>query len=68
MKSAVWEDILAYSLTQQDDAGPDFPTEDPVTKKKTTWKARGFSYIKGESHPDEGQPVGSWARRSGIIS
>lgn len=55
----VWEDILSYALEQQDDSGPDVIEEDPVTKQKQTWHARGFSYIKGESHPEEGQPVGS---------
>ena len=46
-------------MAAQDEEGPDVVQEDPATKKKETWKARGFAYIRGQEHPDEGQAVGS---------
>jgi hypothetical protein len=55
---AVWEDILAYSLEQQDESGEAVELEDPRTGKKTSYEARGFSYIKGHEKPHEGKPTG----------
>lgn len=55
----VWEGILSFALSQQDAEGPEVPQEDPVTKKKETWHARGFAYIKGMEDPEEGQATGS---------
>jgi hypothetical protein len=57
-KDKVWEDILRFSLAQQDSEGPEITYEDPVTKKPFTWRARGFSYIKGQPK-SEGVPCGS---------
>jgi hypothetical protein len=59
VRDDVWEGILEYAMAQQDETGPDMPQEDPVTKKKEIWKARGFAYIKGMEDPEEGQAVGS---------
>jgi hypothetical protein len=59
VKDAIWEDILTFSLAQQDDTGPDVVQVDPATKKEEIWKARGFAYIKGQENPEEGQAVGS---------
>jgi hypothetical protein len=56
---AVWEDILSFSMAQQDDDGPAVVTKDPLTGKEIRRRARGFAYIKGASHPEEGQAVGS---------
>lgn len=58
VKEKIWEDILTYALDQQDETGPDYAWEDPVTKKKSTWKSRGFAYIRGQEDPSEGQATG----------
>jgi len=55
----VWEGILSFALAQQDAEGPEVLQEDPVTKKKEAWHARGFAYIKGMEDPEEGQATGS---------
>jgi hypothetical protein len=55
---AVWEDILAYSLDQQDETGEAVEMQDPRTGKKTQYEARGFSYIKGHEKAHEGKPTG----------
>jgi hypothetical protein len=54
----VWEDILEFSLAQQDDDGPPVEVKDPLTGKSTTHKARGFSYVKGYASAGEGTPTG----------
>ena len=59
VKSNIWEDILSFSLDQQEDSGPEVEYEDPVTKKPSKWQARGFSYLKEMSDPDFNHPVGS---------
>jgi hypothetical protein len=56
---AVWNDILSFSLDQQDPDGPEVKQVDPITRQETTRRVRGFSYIRGQSHPEEGQPTGS---------
>lgn len=59
VKKKVWEDILAFSLSQQDDDGPEVEYPDPINKGKVrTANARGFAYIKGQEEPDEGQATG----------
>ncbi len=58
-KKKVWEDILSFTLSNQEDDGPDVTYQDPVDpKNKRTAKARGFAYIKGQEDPDEGQATG----------
>jgi hypothetical protein len=53
----VWEDILKYSLQQQQDDGPTVTWTDPVTKKSTDHKSRGFCYIKAyTANPHESNP------------
>ncbi len=59
VKPAIWEDILTYSMEQQQDAGTAKEYVDPATKEKRTSAARGFSYIKGDSAPKHGNPCGS---------
>jgi hypothetical protein len=60
VKPDVWEDILKFSLNQQDEDGPLVTEKDPRTGKTEDHKARGFSYIRsykdnaGESHPSSG--------------
>ncbi|MDJ0521468.1 MAG: hypothetical protein QNJ90_05275 [Planctomycetota bacterium] len=59
VKKKVWEDILSFSLDQQEDDGPEVTYIDPVDpKNKRTARSRGFAYIKGQEHPDEGQATG----------
>ena len=58
-RTAVWEDILQFSLAQQDTDGQEVVTKDPVTGQEIRRKARGFAYIKGQPHPEEGQATGS---------
>ncbi len=50
VRPKVWEGILSYSLEQQEDDGPEVKYKDPVdpTQDRVA-KARGFSYIKGDS-------------------
>ncbi|MFV1959687.1 MAG: hypothetical protein ACC662_09790, partial [Planctomycetota bacterium] len=55
---AVWEDILAFSLAQQDKDGPEVVTKDPLTHEEIRHRARGFAYIKGMENPDEGKATG----------
>ena len=55
----VWEDILQFSLDQQDSDGPEVVTKDPLTQEEIRRKSRGFAYIKGLEHPEEGQATGS---------
>jgi hypothetical protein len=58
-KRQVWEDILAYSMEQQEDDGPELKFKDPVDSKlDRTARARGFAYHKGLENPDEGQATG----------
>ena len=46
----IWEGILSYSLEQQEDDGPEVKYKDPVDPNQDrTARARGFSYIKGDS-------------------
>ncbi len=59
VKPRVWEDILSYSLDQQEDSGPEKVYTDPATKEKRTDNARGFSYIKGDEAPKHGNACGS---------
>lgn len=59
VKPKIWEDILSYSLDQQEDSGPEKVYSDPATKTKRTDAARGFSYIKGDETPKHGQACGS---------
>ncbi len=59
VKSKIWEDILSYSLDQQQDDGPQKAYLDPATKEKRTDRARGFSYIKGDPAPKHGEACGS---------
>jgi len=60
VKKQVWEDILGFSLEQQEDDGPEVTYTDPVDpKNKRTARARGFSYIKkDELDPDEKEATG----------
>jgi hypothetical protein len=51
----VWEDILKYSMEQQDEDGPPVEEKDPVTGKVSQYRARGFSYIRGIQNPVEGK-------------
>ncbi len=55
----VWEDILAYSMAQQDTDGPEVVTKDPLTQAEIRRKSRGFAYIKGMEHPEEGKATGA---------
>ena len=58
-KRNVWEDILAYSMDQQEDDGPEMEFKDPVDPKlNRKARARGFAYHKGLENPDEGQATG----------
>ena len=56
---AVWEDILSYSMEQQDEDGPEVKSKDPLTGQEIVRRARGFAYIRGAQHPDEGKATGS---------
>ncbi len=55
----VWEDILEYSLTAQEDDGPEVVTKDPLTGAEIKRRARGFCYIKGSEHAERGKGTGS---------
>ncbi len=58
-KKNVWEDILSFTMANQEDDGPDVTYTDPVDpKQKRTARARGFAYIKGQEKPDEGNATG----------
>lgn len=59
VKPQIWEDVLAFSMEQQEDTGPEMTYEDPVTKVKTTNKARGFAYLKAMNDAEFNRPVGS---------
>ena len=56
---SVWEDILDYSMAQQDDTGPEVVTKDPLTGREIKRQSRGFAYIKGMEDPTEGKATGS---------
>jgi Prenyltransferase and squalene oxidase repeat len=58
-KDAIWESILKFSLSQQEESGPDVVEKDPITHAETHHHARGFAYTKGAASPDEGQATGS---------
>ncbi len=59
VRSAVWEDILAFSRAQQMDDGPEVVYHDPIDPKLTRKaRARGFAYIKGASNAAESAPRG----------
>ena len=58
-KKKVWEDILSYSLDQQDEDGPEIEFKDPVDPKlNRTARARGFSYHKDLGDAGESKPSG----------
>ena len=59
VKNQVWEDILEFTLAQQEDAGPEVTWEDPLTKQKEVHQARGFAYLKSMNDPEFNKPVGS---------
>ena len=63
VKKKVWEDILKYSMSQQDDDGPEIEYPDPLYPNDKTKirkaNARGFAYIKGQEEPDEGEATGA---------
>lgn len=50
VKNQVWEDILSFSLEQQEADGPEVVYTDPVdAKSKRTARARGFAYIRAHT-------------------
>ena len=56
----VWEDVLAFTVAQQEPEGPEVEILDPADRS-TPYKARsrGFSYIRGASEPQHALPSGS---------
>jgi hypothetical protein len=59
VKRQVWEDILSFSMEQQEDDGPEVTYKDPIDPNQDrTANSRGFSYIKGAENADEAQPRG----------
>jgi hypothetical protein len=55
----VWEDILAFSMAQQETAGPDVVYRDPVDPSTTRKaRARGFAYLSTSDKPHESEPRG----------
>ncbi len=62
VKKKVWEDILAYSLEQQESDGPEVTYKDPVDPNlNRTARARGFAYMIESDDPDEGPTGGMTA-------
>ena len=58
-KRKVWEDILSYSMDQQEEDGPEMTFKDPVDPKlDRKANARGFAYCVGMEDPDEGEATG----------
>ena len=61
----VWEDILEYTLAQQEEDGPEYERHIPgfVSDRygggKPKDRVRGFCYIKGSTHGSEGVATGS---------
>jgi len=58
--NSVWEDILQFSLDQQEADGPEVSYADPVDPKKVrTARARGFAYIRTHlEDPEESRSTG----------
>ena len=56
---SVWQDILDYTMSAQEDDGREVVTKDPLTGAEIRRKARGFCYIKGLEDPEQGQATGS---------
>lgn len=56
----VWEDVLAFTIAQQETDGPEVEILDPANRG-ATYKARsrGFSYIRTASEPQHALPTGS---------
>ncbi|MDJ0520482.1 MAG: hypothetical protein QNJ90_00250 [Planctomycetota bacterium] len=59
VKRQVWEDILGYTLEQQELDGPSHVSVHPRTGFRTKARARGFAYIRGDSTPRHGRACGS---------
>ena len=59
VKPEVWEGILAYSLSQQEDSGPEATFLDSKTGKSYPGQARGFMYLKGSPERSEGKATGA---------
>jgi hypothetical protein len=59
VKSGIWEDILEFSMAQQDETGPEVTWEDPLTKAKEVHKARGFAYLRAMNDSEFNRSVGS---------
>ncbi len=59
-KKETWEDILAFSMAQQNADGPEVEIADPDDRsKKVKARSRGFSYIKADGEPQHNTPSGS---------
>ncbi len=59
-KTSVWEDIIDFTLAQQQDEGPKHQRHDPVQPDKAPYdRARGFSYMKNSEEKDEARATGA---------
>jgi hypothetical protein len=59
VKDKVWEDVLRFTLAQQEDDGPSVEFDLPRwTGPGATARARGFTYVKMVDVPDRGAPTG----------
>ncbi len=59
VKTRVWEDILAFTLEQQAEDGPEIEYTDPVDpSRKRTARARGFAYIRTAQDEHESRSRG----------
>lgn len=56
---SVWEDILSFSMAQQEVDGPEVAYRDPVDPSTTRKaRARGFAYLKTSDRAHESEPRG----------
>lgn len=59
VKQKVWEDILSYTLDQQELDGPQHISVHPRTGVRRRTRARGFAYIRDAPEPKLGRACGS---------
>jgi hypothetical protein len=57
--ASVWEDILSFTMEQQEDTGPETDIEDPINKTKIKTLARGFNYTEALQDDEMNRITGS---------
>lgn len=60
-ESDLWEDILQFSMAQQEASGPEVEILDPANRTGPKYKAqaRGFAYVLTDPEPQHSKPYGS---------